>query len=286
VRGTLATIAELGVASPSAIVIGAVAALDLGWFEQRPLFGRRVVVTRAREQASELRIRLEQLGAEVIELPSIALEPIDFELPALGGYAWLVFTSANGVDAFFERGLARAGLDARALAGVRIACIGPGTNHALDRRGIRADLVPERFVAESLLDAFPDPETAGARVLLARAETARDVLPEGLSARGYVVDVLAVYRTIPVVAAPADVARVRAGEVDAVTFTSSSTVSNFAGVVGPLDAVPHIISIGPVTSETARKCGYPVDAEADPHTIDGLVEALLARLGRTEPVGR
>jgi uroporphyrinogen III methyltransferase/synthase len=286
IRGTLATIAQLGVESPSAIVIGEVAALDLGWFEQRPLFGRRVVVTRAREQASELRTRLEQLGAEVIELPSIALEPIDFELPALGGYAWLVFTSANGVDAFFDRGLARAGLDARALAGTRVACIGPGTNHALARRGIRADLVPERFVAESLLDAFPDPETSGARVLLARAELARDVLPEGLSARGYDVDVLAVYRTVPVVADPADVARVRAGEVDAVTFTSSSTVSNFSEAVGPLDAVPNVISIGPVTSDTARKCGYRVDAEADPHTIDGLVEALLARLRSIGPVGR
>ena len=116
VRGTLATIAELGVESPSAIVIGEVAGLDLGWFESRPLFGRRVVVTRAREQASELRSRLEQLGAEVVELPSIALEPVDFELPALRRYEWIVFTSANGVDAFFDRGLVPAGLDARALA--------------------------------------------------------------------------------------------------------------------------------------------------------------------------
>jgi uroporphyrinogen III methyltransferase/synthase len=281
VRGTLGTIADLGVESPSAIVIGEVAGLDLGWFEHRPLFGRRVVVTRAREQASELRARLEQLGAEVIELPSIALEPIDFELPVLDRYAWAVFTSANGVDAFFDRGLARAGLDARALASARVAAIGPGTNAALARRGIRADLVPERFVAESLLAAFPDPEPAGARVLIARAESARDVLPEGLTARGYAVDVLPVYRAVPVVPDPLDLARVRAGEVDAITFTSSSTVSNFSQAVGRLDAAPVVISIGPVTSETARNCGLHVDAEADPHTIDGLVEALLARLAGT-----
>jgi len=273
------------VESPSAIVIGAVAGLDLGWFEQRPLFGRRVVVTRAREQASELRIRLEQLGAEVIELPSIALEPIDFELPALDRYAWIVFTSANGVEAFFDRGLARAGLDARALASARVASIGPGTERALGLRGIRADLVPERFVAESLLEAFPHPESPDACVLIARAATARDVLPDGLAARGYTVEVLAVYRTVPVVPDPVVAARVRAGDVDAITFTSSSTVSNFSEAVGKVGGAPRVISIGPVTSATARECGLVVDAEADPHTVDGLVDALLVQLRGTEPAG-
>ena len=206
VRATLETIDQLGVEAPSAIVVGAVAGLDLGWFEQRPLFGRRIVVTRARagERAAA---RLEQLGAEVIELPSIALEPVAFSLPALDRYAWLVFTSANGVDAFFDRGLAPAGLDARALAPVRVAAIGPGTADAIAHHGVRADLVPPRFVAESLLEAFPDPERAGARVLIARAESARDVLPEGLAERGYEVDVLAVYRTVPVPPDAADVAR-------------------------------------------------------------------------------
>ena len=155
------------------------------------------MITRAREQASALRTRLELLGAEVVELPAIGLEPMEFVLPELGRYAWLVLTSANGVDALFDRGLAPAGLDARALAAVQVAAIGPGTAAALERRGIRADLVPERFVAESLLAAFPDPEPSGpARVLLARAEQARDVLPEGLEALGYAVDVLAVYRTV------------------------------------------------------------------------------------------
>ena len=279
VRATLATIDQLGVEAPSAIVVGAVAGLELAWFERRPLFGRRVVVTRAREQASKLRARLEQLGAEVIELPSIAIEPIDFSLPALDDYAWLVFTSVNGVDAFFDRGLAAAGLDARALAGLRVAAIGPGTTDAIARHGVHADLVPPRFVAESLLEAFPDPERPGARVLVARAARARDVLPEGLAARGYEVDVLPVYETAPVAPEPGDLARVRAGEVDAITFTSSSTVANFCDAVGPLPAPqPAVISIGPVTSQTARDLGLRVHTEADPHTIDGLVAAVLASL--------
>jgi uroporphyrinogen III methyltransferase/synthase len=278
-RATLATIAELGVEAPSAIVVGDVAALDFSWFEQRPLFGRRVVVTRAREQASELRVRLEDLGAEVLELPAIALDAIDFELPDLSRYTWVVFTSANGVDAFFEGGLAPAGLDARALGRARVAAIGPGTANALARRGIRADLVPERFVAESLLDAFPAPAPPDARVLLARAEVARDILPEGLARAGYAVDVLAVYRTVVAAPDPAVLARVRAGEVDAITFTSSSTVSNFCDIAPVPHPQPLVVSIGPVTSDTARAQGLRVDREADPHTLDGLVTALVDALG-------
>jgi len=282
VRATLATIAQLAIESPSAIVIGDVAGLDLGWFEHRPLFGRRIVVTRAREHASELRGRLEQLGADVIELPTIAFEPVEFALPALDRYEWLVFTSANGVDAFFERGLTPAGLDARALARAHVASIGPGTNDALARRGIRGDLVPERFVAESLLAAFPDPDQADSKVLIARAASARDVLPEGLTARGYTVDILAVYRTVAVVPDPAALDCLRAGGVDAVTFTSSSTVTNFCDAIGPLDPCPAVVSIGPVTSATAVERGLRVDAEADPHTLDGLVDLLVARLGGAE----
>lgn len=278
VRATLGTIADAGVEPPSAIVVGDVAALDFSWFERRPLFGRTVVVTRAREQASELRARLAALGATVLELPAIRITPIDFVLPDLQEFGWIVFTSANGVDAFVDRGLAPSHLDARALAPVRIAVIGPGTAAALARRGLRADLVPERFVAESLLDAFP----AGAgRVLLARAESARDVLSEGLARKGYDVEVLAVYRTEPAPPDPETLARVRAGEVDAITFTSSSTVDNFCDALGvPLpEPQPRVVSIGPVTSETARSRGLRVDVEADPHTIDGLVEALLSDPG-------
>ena len=215
VRGTLATIADAGIRAPAAIVVGEVAGLDLAWFETRPLFGRSVVVTRAREQASELRHRLEGLGAEVIELPAIAIEPLAFDVPDLSAYRWLVFTSANGVVAFFDRGLAPAGLDARAVAGLRLAAIGPGTAAALAERGLRTDLLPERFVAESLLEAFPTAAAGGERVLLARAEHARDVLPAGLSERGYEVDVLAVYRTVTATPDADALDRVRRGEVDA-----------------------------------------------------------------------
>ena len=281
-RSTLAAVAtgETTIDAPSAIVVGEVAALDVGWFERRPLFGRTVVVTRAREQASDLRARLEVLGAEVVELPAIAVEPVEFTVPELSGSAWIVFTSANGVRAFFDRGLAPAGLDARALGGVRVAAIGPGTADALARRGVRADLVPERFVAESLVEAFPAPAAgASTRVLLARAEEARDVLPEGLTAKGYAVEVLAVYRTVPAAVDAGAVERVRRGDVDAVTFTSSSTVRNFVAAVGAFaDAQPVVVSIGPVTSETAREAGLRVDTEAAPHTIDGVIDALLSAL--------
>jgi uroporphyrinogen III methyltransferase/synthase len=277
-RATLATIAEAAIEPPSAIVVGEVAALDLGWFERAPLFGRRIVVTRAREQASELRGRLAALGAEVVELPTIEIEPLEFELPPLQPVDWIVFTSSNGVDAFFDRGLASAGLDSRALFGARVAAIGPGTARALEQRGVRPDLVPERFVAESLLEVFP---AGPGNVLLARAEVARDVLPAGLRAKGYDVEVLAVYRTVVAEPDPAALALVRAGKVDACTFTSSSTVENFCDAVGVLaEPQPVIVSIGPVTSDTARQRGLRVDAEADPHTIDGVVEAVLSALRR------
>ena len=284
VRTTLGAAPDAGIESPSAIVIGAVAALDLGWFETRPLFGRRIVITRAREQASALRGRLEGLGAEVIELPTIAIEPLAFALPTLANYEWVVFTSANGVNRFFDAGLRPAGLDARALGTALVAAIGPGTAAALGRHGLVPDLLPERFVAESLLAAFPRPGAVAsgrrpARVLIARAETARDVLPDGLVDLGYEVDVVSVYRTVTAVPDPDDIDRVRSGEVDAITFTSSSTVANFVAVTGPLpEAAPPVISIGPVTSATAAEHGIRVAREADPHDIEGLVAALIAEL--------
>ena len=286
VRTTLGEAADAGIQAPSAIVIGDVAALDLSWFESRPLFGKSVVVTRAREQASELRARLEELGAEVLELPSIAIEPVDVTVPDLAGYEWLVFTSPNGVRAFFERGLQASGRDTRALAGLRVAAIGPGTARELATHGITVDLVPERFVADSLLEAFPAPLAAGAgprpRVLLARAEQARDLLPEGLGVRGYAVDVLTVYRTVSATPDAKAVERVRAGEVDALTFTSSSTVTNLLDLLGAIpDPQPLVVSIGPVTSATAVERGLRIDAEAEQHTIDGLITALLERLRRS-----
>ena len=281
-RTTLDQVGAAGVEAPSAIVVGAVAALDLAWFERRPLFGRRVVVTRAREQASVLRARLEQLGAEVIELPSIAIEPIPCSVPDLRGFGWIVFTSANGAVAFFTA-LAKSGLDARSLAGSRVAAIGPGTADSLIARGVRPDLVPERFVAEALVASFPAPSVPGERVLVARAEQARDVLPDGLADRGFDVTVLPVYRTVRATPDPDAVTRVRAGEVDAITFTSSSTVDNLVELLGSIpDPQPLVVSIGPITSETARARGLRVDAEASEHTIEGLVDAL--RLGLERPV--
>jgi len=280
VRTTLAGAGTAAIEAPSAIVIGPVAALDLGWFERRPLFGRRVVITRAREQASELRSRLETLGADVVELPAIAIEPIRFALPDFAGLSWLVFTSPNGVEAFF-RALDDAGHDARVLATTRVAVIGPGTARALAAHALRADLIPDRFVAEALVEAFPPPATASARLVIARAETARDVLPEGLAGAGYDVTVLPVYRTIVATPRAEDLASLRDGKVDAITFTSSSTVTNFCETVGGLpDPLPTVISIGPITSATARERGLPVDVEADPHDLEGLVAAIVEHLGR------
>jgi uroporphyrinogen III methyltransferase / synthase len=285
IRATLATIGDAGVRAPSAIVVGEVAALDLAWFEARPLFGKSVVVTRAREQASELRARLEGLGAEVVELPAIRVEPIEFTLPALAGYAWMVFTSVNAVHELFDRGLGPTGLDARALAGVSVAAIGPSTEAALLSRGVRADLTPSRAVAESLVDEFPPPTGDGARVLVPRALTGRDVLPDGLRARGWEVDVLPVYLTVRAEPDPAAVARVLAGDVDAITFTSSSTVTNLCDVLGGIpDPQPLLVSIGPATSATVVSRGLRVDAEADDHTVDGVVDALLRVLGQARTI--
>jgi len=275
-RTTLGALDDATITAPSAIVVGDVAALDLGWFERRPLFGRSIVVTRAREQASDLRRRLLELGADVVELPTIAVEARgDVTVPALEDFGWVVFTSSNGVRAFFAA-LRDAGRDARALARSRVAAIGPGTADALDVHGIGADVVPARFVAESLVDAFPEPVVPDERVLVAQAEHARDVLRDGLITRGYDVSVLPVYRTVVAEPDPAHLAQVRAGEVDAITFTSSSTVANFLDVLGAVpEPQPRVISIGPITSATLRDRGVRVDGEAAESTIEGLVASVL-----------
>jgi uroporphyrinogen III methyltransferase/synthase len=281
VRTTLAGLGEAEVASPAVIVVGAVAALDLRWFEDRPLFGRRVVVTRSREQASNLSERLRQLGAETVEVPVIDVgEPSDggaaLEDATLrvGDYDWAVFTSANTVARFFAA-LGRTGGDARRLAGVRVAAIGPGTGAALEARGIRPDLVPERFVAESLVEAFPD---GPGRVLLPRAAVARDALPDGLTAKGWAVDVVEAYRTGLGRPSPAAVELARTA--DAVTFTSSSTVTNYLSVMGEAPLPGTVVCIGPITARTAEEAGLPVHAVAADHNLDGLVDALVALLGQ------
>ncbi len=274
VRATLSTLTDHELAAPATIVIGRVAALDLRWFESRPLFAKRVVVTRARAQASELSTRLRQLGAEPVELPVIEVaeaadggRALAEALAGLAGYDWLVVTSPNGA-----RRVMAAVRDGRDLAGVKVAAIGPGTAEALAAANIVADLVPARFVAEGLLEAFPAPPASGGRVLVARAAVARDVLPDGLRDAGWTVDVVEAYRTVE--APVSDEGRAAVASADAVTFTSSSTVERFVAAFGA-DAVPPVVaSIGPVTSETARRLGLRVDVEASDHSIAGLVTAL------------
>jgi len=277
-RTTLGQLGSLELEPPVTVVVGAVAELDLRWFEARPLFGKRIVVTRAREQASDLVERLHRLGAETVELPAITIDEPDDGGAALraaadglraGAYEWVVFTSVNSVERF--SGLLR---DARDFGATNVAAIGPGTGDALRRFGIDADLVPERFVAESLVEAFP---SGSGGVLLPRAAVARDVLVEGLRQKGWDVDVVTAYRTRA--AEPSSSALAEAGKADAITFTSSSTVTNFLQVAG-LDAVPAVVvCIGPVTAATAREAGLTVDVVAEEHTIEGLVEALVAALG-------
>jgi uroporphyrinogen III methyltransferase/synthase len=261
--------------APAITVIGPAAGLrdTLAWLERRPLHGRTVAVTRARAQSSGLATRLAALGAEVVEAPAIRIEPRDVDAGDLSAYALVCLTSPNGVELLF-RGLARRGLDARALAGVTVAAIGPGTARELERHGVRADVVPERSVAESLVEALEDVAVDGRRVLVARAADARDVLPDALRARGAEVDVLALYDTV---AEPLDEeTRAALERATHVTFTSSSTVRYFVDAYGgPPPAAARIVSIGPVTSATARELGLEVHVEAARHDIDGLVAALL-----------
>lgn len=282
VRATLATLADHPLEAPSVIVVGPVAAEDLNWFEGRPLFGRTVVVTRARAQASAFAHELRSLGASVIEAPTIevvdpsdggaALRAAAADLSSgTGAYDWLVVTSVNGVARTFDHLP-----DARALAGVRVAAVGTATAEALADRRIVADLVPERFVAEGLIDVFPAPPPGGGRVLLARAQVARNELPDALRAMGWEVDDVAAYRTAP--AAVADDVAERIAAADAVTFTSSSTVTNLVAAVGADRVPPVVASIGPVTTATARKLGLEVTVEATPHTTDALLAALVHAL--------
>jgi uroporphyrinogen III methyltransferase / synthase len=251
----------------------------------RPLAGRRVVVTRAREQAGGFVERLEALGAEVVALPTIRVA--DPEDPALlrraaaeaGTFDWVVFTSANAVERFFAA-LAGAG---RALAPgtVRTCAVGPATAAALEARGLRADVVPGEFVGEAVVEALAAAgELRGKRVLLPRATEARAVLPEGLRARGAEVVEVAAYRTVPDGAGAEGLrARLAAGEVDVVTFTAGSTARSFAALLGTDVGGAKVASIGPVTSAVLRELGLPVDIEAKEYTVPGIVAAIVDYYG-------
>ena len=282
-----ARVAAAGLTNPAVVVIGKVVSLreDLAWFEKGPLFGLRVVVTRSREQASVLSEAILALGGEPCEFPTIRIEPpgdwsgLDNAIRKAGEYDWVVFTSVNGVKMFFER-LKTLGCDIRAFGKARVAAIGPGTQAALEERGLVVEYVPEEFRADAVAAGLKERMTGGARVLLPRADIAPDSLPRVLAEAGFTVDNVVAYRTVPERRKAALLREMLAGgAVDAVTFTSSSTVTNFVAAIGP--DVPSLLekvvvaSIGPVTSETARRAGLRVDVQARQYTIPGLVESLV-----------
>ena len=286
--GLPARVEAEGIRPPSITLIGPVARLHetIGWLERRPLHGEVVAVTRARAQASGLAARLAGLGAEVIEAPAIRIEPLPLEGELLSAvsrirdYMLVCLTSPNGVRLLFEA-LAATGQDARALGGATVAAIGPGTARELERHGIRADVVPERFVAEGLVEELGAVPVEGRRVLVARAAEARSVLPDALRERGAEVDDVALYETRA--EQLGDGRREQLARATYVTFTSSSTVRFFLDAGGELPAAARLVSIGPVTSETARELGLRVDVEAGRHDMDGLVDALLADARESRP---
>lgn len=288
--GRLDTIASLvqeqGFTNPATIIVGEVVSLreKLQWFEKKPLFGSRIVVTRARNQASALAQAIEELGGEPWEFPAIEIsEPSDPELLAgaiqdLRRFKWLIFTSANGVERFL-RGLKDSGKDIRDLSGMEIVAVGPQTQAALEQRGLCVSFIPEEYRAEGLAERLIGRILPGESVLLARAEEARDVLPQCLRTLGAEVWDVPVYKTV---SGSADKGLLKSmledKQIQAVTFTSSSTVRNFCRLIDNqaelLDGV-KLFSIGPLTSATARELGLPIYKEAARSTIEGLVTALV-----------
>ena len=293
-------VAEANLRPPAITVVGDVVALrdaGLDWYERRPLFGRRVVVTRARAQAGELSAELEKLGAEVLEFPTIEVRPsddfgpLDEAIRDLDSFDWLVFTSVNGVEAFMER-LGHHGLDLRAVPrDAKVAAIGPATAERVGKAGLRVDVVPREFRAEALIKELSGDELAGKRVLIPRARVAREILPEKLREAGAEVVVPPAYESVPSSEGKDELARrLEAGEVDCVTFTASSTVENFVGAFGEGEAGrlllgTRVACIGPITADTARGRGIRVDVEAREYTIPGLVEAV-ADLFAADPAKR
>jgi uroporphyrinogen III methyltransferase/synthase len=294
VTGTLATIAERAeqesLPPPAVLVLGGVARLRdrLSWFDTRPLFGLKILVTRPRDRAGETATRLRELGADPILFPTIQIlppqdwKPMDAAVASLSNreYDWVVFTSTNGVRFLWER-LEEKELDSRAFGGARVAAIGPVTADALEERGLRPDLVPRTYVAEAILEEIDD--VRGRRVLLPRADIARPALASGLREAGASVDEIAAYRTVPARHEDAESIRKMLADdvIDVLTFTSSSTVRNFAAALEPLPVLPErtvVACIGPITRGTATDLGLPVHVTADEHTIDGLLDAMVDHL--------
>lgn len=285
-----ADVAQAGLKPPAIFIVGEVVKLreKLAWFDRpstHPLFGRTVLVTRARAQASKLTTQLEALGARCIELPAIRLtdpadhfEAVDAAIRRLASYDWIIFTSTNGVDRFFSRLLA-AKKDARDLAHTKLAAIGRATAARLQNYGLVADVVPAEFRAEGILAALKNELTPGERVLIPRAQEARELLPESLRAYGATADVAPVYQTVTADTDAGPVKKMLAdGEVDFVTFTSSSTVTNLVKLLGDASLLwtAKAVCIGPVTEKTCRTNGIEPAAVAEEYTIEGLVAVLTA----------
>jgi uroporphyrinogen III methyltransferase / synthase len=296
VTGTLGNIVQrvesAGLKAPAIIVVGGVVGLreSMQWFEKKPLMGKRIVVTRAREQASDLLTELYAAGADCLECPTIQIEPpedwqaLDRAIENLVDYAWLIFTSVNGVGFFFKR-LFELGKDVRALHHIRTACIGPATQEKLAGFGLTCDILPESYRAESVVDAFGSQDITGKKILLPRAREARPILPKALKEMGAHVDEIPVYTTrISQDNSAILLERLAEKSIDCITFTSSSTVKNFRALIPEssfhqlLDPLT-IACIGPVTADTARDLGFEVHVMADTYTIPGLVDALINHYG-------
>jgi len=275
-----------GFTNPSLIVVGGVVSLHarLNWFEKKPLLGRGVVVTRAREQASGLANMLAELGADVIQFPTITIAPladygqVDAVIEKLEGYDWLIFTSVNGVSHFWRR-LAVRGKDSRALGGRKVAAIGPATADALRARGIEPDFIPEKYIAEGIAEGLLALGMEGKRVLAPRAKEARELLPDELRKAGAEVDILPVYQTLPADARREEVLELlREGRIHCVTFGSSSTVDNFLSLI-PADTLrqypkARLAAIGPITKKTLERHGLTCHIMPEEYTIPALVESL------------
>lgn len=303
VAGILADIAAKAeeVEAPALIVVGEVVGLrnELNWFERLPLFGKRIVTTRTREQSGNLREALTELGGEAIEIPAIEIrdpqswQPLDQAIGRLEEFSYLLFTSANGVKKFLTR-LQACGRDVRDLKGIQIGAIGPGTAAELAATGIRADFMPAEFRAEGLIEHFKDMDIRGKSFLIPRAKVARDILPQTLQDRGAHVEVVEAYETVQPKLATEEIQRLLTPLPDAVMFTSSSTVINFVklmesrGLRNVLESAA-LVSIGPITSATIHRHGLKVSVEASESTIPGLVLALKdyyrhsAETGNTQP---
>jgi uroporphyrinogen III methyltransferase/synthase len=288
VTGTLADIAlkAAHVLPPAITVVGEVVKLRdrLNWFERLPLFGKRIAITRSREQAGALRETLEALGSQVVEIPTIEIrppaswQPLDQAIARLEQFDYLLVTSANGVKNFLAR-LQASDHDVRDLKGLTIGAIGPATAAEFARAGVKVDFVPTRYQAESLLEVLADHDLQGKAILIPRAKVARDLVPRALAQRGAHVEVVEAYQTVTPSFAPGELERLLTPPPDLITFTSSSTASNFAKLLGSDNATQTltkvgIASIGPITSDTLRRLGLDVAVEATESTIPGLIRAI------------